>query len=131
MASPQVNGFAFTEGTRRFLRRWLQLGWHERFDDELLEQTVPAVLSSFYKVNQFFHFNEASRATLSKLYQQLLKELYAQDADHIDFALLERQHYFRLQQWLVQNYPAAQWLYPAVIPLIDQFVVCAEYNAKT
>lgn len=96
----------------------------------LLQFTVEAALSSFYKVNQYYAFDKKATDSLLAVYQVLLREIKEKNYGYIEVDELAEAHYSRLQKWLLQNHPEAVLIYPAdqtaLLP-----VACAEYSATT
>jgi SAM-dependent methyltransferase len=129
LAALDINGFGFTENIKNIIKQIAQGVYDEANKKLLAQHSAQMALSSFYAVNQFYTFDRNAINALEELYVELLKDISHQSADAINYSFLERQHFYRLQQWLLQFYPDAALLYPVDKPFIEKPVVCAEYMA--
>ncbi|HBL75327.1 MAG: hypothetical protein A2W90_20500 [Bacteroidetes bacterium GWF2_42_66] len=96
--------------------------------EKMIEFTVDKVLSEFYKVNQYYHFDKNAQSELKQVYRDLLDDITSVSKE-TDIAAMAEKHYSRLQQWLQRTNPFAASLYPEDVSVVDE-VVCAEYSAE-
>ncbi|HEV7329444.1 MAG TPA: hypothetical protein VGN63_00235 [Flavisolibacter sp.] len=127
----QTSGFCFAGTTQELITQLAANLFTEKEEQDLLRFTVQATLSSFYRLNQFYQFDQTAEVALETIYQLLLQDIKNEEESDIDFARLAESHYLRLQRWLTEYQPEATFLYAAAQPMITNGVVCAEYSAFT
>ena len=125
------NGFGFTEATMKLIMQFASGHFSSQEEEALISYTTNAALSSLYRINQYYQFDQQAENALQMLYRQLLRDIQSEKTDAPDFDLLAEAHYLRLQQWLQDNQPEAKTLYPASQPFIKNPVVCAECSVAT
>ena len=96
--------------------------------EKIIEFTVSKALSEFYKVNQYYYFDNDRQEKLKEVYRNLYKEIIETDQQK-DIDTIAEDHYDRLRKWLKQSNPFAIKIYPENLSAIEE-VVCAEYSAE-
>lgn len=129
LAKPEQSGFCFTSGVQRLIQLIRENKLLEKDLKAVMAHAIDQVLSSFYDINQFYHFNDEAKYELEQVYQQLLEEIKQESP--VNFYKLAINHYKRLQNWLLQIHPEAERLFSKEETHIKQPVVCAEYSAAT
>jgi hypothetical protein len=131
MSEQSLTGFRFSPATQALIKKIASGGFSNAVEQPLLEYTVRAVLSSFYRINQYYHFTKKAETELKSIYECLFVEVKSAAVNGINYDALAEQHYLRLQAWLLQNEPEAGLRFPPDRPHIKEAVVCAEYSAAT
>lgn len=96
--------------------------------EKIIDFTVDKALTEFYKINQYYRFNEFAKDKLKQIYRQLFTEILHPN-EQKTIAIVAENHYARLQEWLAQSNPFASKIYPENLSVIEE-VVCAEYSAE-
>ena len=92
---------------------------------EIIDFTVDKALAEFYRINQYYRFDQNAQTGLKQVYLHLINDISGKK----NVSEIAEAHYSRLQEWLRLSNPFAAGIYPEDLSVIDE-VVCAEYSAE-
>ena len=119
--------FAFSNALQGLLKRLATGDLSGNKTKALIRYTCEAAVSSFYRINQYYQFDDNALEALYRIYEMLIAEV--RESSFVDYSILARKHFLRIQEWLVTNEPDASLLFPAGTKTVGMQVVCAEYSA--
>ncbi len=93
-------------------------------DDSLIDYTVNRVLTEFYRVNQYFHFDKQAIQELKLIYTNLYRQLDRKDQTREELAY---NHKRNLTEWLRKENPFSIKIYSSKQKTVD-VTPCFEYT---
>src|SRR5690348_13661562 len=105
LAARQRTAFQFTNETKQLMQAIASGKLTVEEENKILDYTTRAVLSSLYRINQYYYFNTEATAGLLAIYRQLLNDIKNAPSAAIDYDGLAETHYQNLQQWLLHHHP--------------------------
>lgn len=92
--------------------------------DFLLDYITDKVLQEFYRINQYYTFNNQSKSDLRKIYFQLFLKI---TTSHSSIDTISKDHYQNLKHWLQESNGFAEKMYSKKDEIIEP-VACSEYS---
>lgn len=92
--------------------------------DFLLNYITDKVLQEFYRVNQYYTFNNQSKSDLRKIYSQLFLQF---KINHSSVDTISKNHYQKLKHWVQESNGFAEKIYSTIDEIIEP-VACSEYS---
>lgn len=124
--SGEGNKLALLNETFELIEKLKQNPFPEK--EKIIDFTVDRALTEFYKINQYYRFNEKDKEKLKQIYRQFFAEILNYNMQN-EINEIADKHYNQLQDWLAQSNPFALKIYPENLSVVDE-VVCAEYSAE-
>ena len=78
------------------------------YKDSVIDNAIDKVLKEFYRVNQYYHFNEEDKEQLKSLYRNLQQSI---KQNNLSYEELAENHYRNLRNWLQRTNPFAEKIY--------------------
>lgn len=97
-----------------------------KFHDLIIDYICEKVLLEFYRINQFYTFDQTSKNRLHELYVQLFAQL---SDDEYSLEEVSKRHYENLKRWLTESNRISTQIYSETQLYIHP-VVCSEYSAE-
>lgn len=91
----------------------------------LIDYATDKAITEFYRVNQYYTFDDQSKEELKSIYKELFEEI------RLENNLVEtiaKKHYQNLKKWIQKTNPFAENIYKQSHSEIEP-VACSEYNA--
>src|SRR5205085_344156 len=82
------NGFCFTEATTELVKEIASGRFSSQEEEVLVSYTAKATLSSVYRINQYFQFDQQAEKELQAVYRQLLLDIQHAKTGDLDFDAL-------------------------------------------
>ncbi len=92
--------------------------------DFLLDYITDKVLQEFYRINQYYTFNNQSKNDLREIYSQLFLKIKTSTSS-VD--AISKSHYQKLKRWVQESNGFAEKIYSTKDEIIDP-VACSEYS---
>jgi len=92
--------------------------------DFLLDYITDKVLQEFYRINQYYTFNNQAKSGLREIYYQLFLKI---KTSHSSVDTISKNHYQNLKLWLKESNGFAEKIYSMKDEIIDP-VACSEYS---
>lgn len=93
-------------------------------EDFLLDYITDKVLQEFYRINQYYTFNNQSKSDLRKIYSQLFLKI---KTTHSSIGSISKNHYQKIKQWMQESNDFAEKIYSTKDEIIEP-VACSEYS---
>ncbi len=93
-------------------------------EESLIEYAANKALEEFYRINQYYYFDEEAKSELKSIYSKLI--IMAKSRALIPEKIAET-HYNNLEKWLLKNNSFAREIYKNKSEQLDA-VVCSEYS---
>jgi hypothetical protein len=117
-------------GSLRFIRNTIQAiesidHLSEDFENFLMDYAAEKALREFWRVNQYFSFNNQAKHELRSIYTELFSSI---KSGKIPVETLSKVHYQNLKSWLQKTNPGVEHIYQKN-DMILEAVPCSEYSA--
>lgn len=92
--------------------------------ESLIEYAANKALEEFYRINQYYYFDDDAKSELKSIYEQLILSAKCRD---LTAGKIAENHYNNLEKWLLKNNSFAKEIYKNKSEQ-PEAVVCSEYS---
>lgn len=97
---------------------------NEKQEESLIEYAANKALEEFYRINQYYYFDDNAKSELKSIYSKLIVMAKSRDLNPEKIA---ENHYINLEKWLLKNNSFAKEIYKNKSEQLNA-VVCSEYS---